>query len=265
MGFIGQKDPEYPDFELNGKAAMVTGSSRGLGKWMALALAKAGADLVVTYCNEKEEAETTAAEIRGMGRDCLTVRLDLSDLNSLDQAMAEVESHYGGLDILVNNAGVNRQKDALEVTPQDFDFITSVNLKGAYFCSQAAAKMMIPRGGGKIINLASAAAFLVRRNITISVYAMTKAGLVMLTKALAAEWATHKINVNALAPGYFTTPLTAERLQDPVFRQNVVDSTPWGRVGEAGDIMGAVVYLASSASDFITGQTLCIDGGRTVL
>jgi len=262
---VNHKTIPYPTFELNDKVALVTGSSRGLGRGIALALAHAGADVAVTYCQAVKEGETVAREIRDMGRRCLLTHLDLAELSSIEKMMQEISSEFGGLDILVNNAGVNRPKNALEVTPEDFDHITSVNLKGAYFCSQAAAKMMIPRGGGKIINLSSAAAFLVRRNITISVYAMTKAGLVMLTKALASEWADYKITVNAIAPGYFKTPLTQDRLEDPQFRNSVLETTPLNRVGEPQDIMGTVIFLASGASDFITGQTLCVDGGRTVL
>ncbi len=255
----------YPTFDLNGKVALVTGSSRGLGSWMALGLAHAGADVVVTYRQAEEEGKAVSAKIRDMGRRSLLTRLDLADLASIEAMMSEISREFGGLDILVNNAGVNRPKKALEVTPEDFDHVTNVNLKGVYFCSQAAANIMIPRGGGKIINLSSAAAFLVRPNITISIYAMTKAGLVMLTKALASEWADHKINVNAVAPGYFKTPLTQDRLEEPQFKKNVLETTPLKRVGEPRDIMGAVMFLASDASDFITGQTLCLDGGRTVL
>ncbi len=259
------KNTTYPTFDLSGKVALVTGSSRGLGSWIALALAHAGAHVVVTYRKALEEGEAVAKEIREMGRRCLLIPLDLADLSSIEAVMSEIIGEFGRLDILVNNAGVNRAKKALQVTPEDFDLVAGVNLRGVFFCSQAAAKIMIQGGGGKIINLSSAAAFLVRPNIAISVYAMTKAGLVMLTKALASEWAEHKINVNAVAPGYFKTPLTQDRLEDPRFKKSVLETTPLNRVGEPQDIMGAVMFLASGASDFITGQTLCVDGGRTVL
>ena len=256
---------DHPDFSLEGQTAVVTGSSRGLGSWMALALARAGADLAVTYLNSPGEAEEVAAEIRALGRRALVVKLDAGDPDSINDLIGAVDREYGRLDVMVNNAGVNRMKPALDVTPEDFDWISGVNLRGVYFGCQAAAKLMIRRGGGRIINIASAVAFLVRRGVPISVYASTKAGVVMMTKALAVEWAEHNIRVNALAPGYFATPLTAARLSDPVFLKRVEDSTPLGRVGRAEDIMAAVLFLAGSGADFITGQTINVDGGRTIL
>jgi 2-deoxy-D-gluconate 3-dehydrogenase len=166
---------------------------------------------------------------------------------------------------VVNNAGVNVHKPAVEVSGEDFDFVVRVNSRGVYFCCQAAARIMIPSGKGKIINTASAAGFLVRSGVPNSVYAMTKGGIVMLTKAFAEEWSGYNINVNAVAPGYMATPLVADRLKDPEAYQSIIESTPLKRVGEAKDLIGAFVFLASDASDFITGQTICVDGGRTIL
>ncbi len=254
----------YPTYDLRGNVAVVTGAGRGLGKWIALALANAGADVLVVALH-RETAEQTCAEIRALGRRSRALAADVSDEKAVEAMMAAAEADLGRLDILVNNAGVNVHKTALDVTPADFARVVDVNQKGVFFCSQAAAKRMIPRGGGKIINIASSVAFLVRAGIPNSVYAMTKAGIVMLTKALAEEWARFNINVNAVAPGYFSTPLVEDRIKDEQMYRTIVSSTPLGRVGRPEDIMGGVVFLASAASSYITGQTICIDGGRTVL
>lgn len=254
----------FPKVDLKGKAAVVTGAGQGLGKWIALGLAEAGADTAVVDL-DGSTAEATAKEIERMGRKALPIQTDVGDVEAVAGMMARAHRELGGLDVLVNNAGVNVHKKALDITPQDFDLIVRVNSRGVYFCCQAAARIMIPARKGKIINIASAAAFLVRAGVPNSVYAMTKAGIVMLTKALSEEWATHNIHVNAVAPGYFATPLVADRIADPEAYKRIVESTPLKRVGGAEDIMGAVVFLASDASNFITGQTLCVDGGRTVL
>lgn len=255
---------KFPKYDLKGKVAVVTGSGQGLGKWIALGLAGAGADILVADLVGKN-AERTCEEINKMGREAIFMEMDVGDIDAVVKMMDMAKSGLGSLDILVNNAGINIHKKALDITQEDFDLIVRVNSKGVYFCCQAAARLMIPEKKGKIINIASAAAFLVRKGIPNSVYAMTKAGIVMLTKALAEEWAPYQINVNAVAPGYFATPLVADRLRDPEAFKNIVDSTPLGRVGGPEDIMGTVVFLASDASDFITGQTICLDGGRTIL
>jgi NAD(P)-dependent dehydrogenase (short-subunit alcohol dehydrogenase family) len=200
-----------------------------------------------------------------MGRRSTFMAADVANVEAVQAMMASAEAELGGLDILVNNAGVNVHKPALDVTPEDFARIVDVNAKGVFFCSQAAAKRMIPKGTGKIINVASSVAFLVRAGIPNSIYAMTKAGVVMLTKALAEEWSRFNINVNAVAPGYFLTPLVEDRFQDREMYDTIVSSTPLGRVGNPEDIMGVCVFLASAASSYITGQTICIDGGRTIL
>lgn len=254
----------YPKYDLKGKVAVVTGAGRGLGKWIALALAEAGADVLVNALHS-ETAEKTCSEIRSMGRRSAFLAADVSDAAAARVVMAAAETDLGGLDILVNNAGVNVHKPALDVTPEDFARIVDVNAKGVFFCSQAAAERMIPKGGGKIINIASSVAFLVRAGIPNAIYAMTKAGVVMLTKALAEEWSRFNIHVNAVAPGYFSTPFVEDRLKDKEMYHTIVSSTPLGRVGNPEEIMGVCVFLASSASSYITGQTICVDGGRTIL
>ncbi len=255
---------QFPRYDLKGKVAVVTGSGQGLGKWIALGLAEAGADILVADL-VRENASQTAQEIEKMGRRSIFAEVDVGNPEAVKRTMETARRELGSLDILVNNAGINIHKKALDITPEDFDRIVRVNSKGVYFCSQAAARLMIPQRRGKIVNIASAAAFLVRAGIPNSVYAMTKAGIVMLTKALAEEWAQYHVNVNAVAPGYFATPLVADRLKDPEASRSIVESTPLRRVGGPEDIMGAVVFLASEASNFITGQTISVDGGRTVL
>ncbi len=254
----------FPRYDLKRKVAVVTGSGQGLGKWIALGLAESGADVLLADL-VPENANQTAREIEKMGRRAVPLGVDIGDPAAVSKMMETARKELGSLDILVNNAGINIHKKALDITPEDFDRIIRVNSKGVYFCSQAAARLMIPREKGKIINIASAAAFLVRAGIPNSVYAMTKAGIVMLTKALAEEWSQYHINVNAVAPGYFSTPLVADRLKDPEASRSIIESTPLKKVGGPEDIMGTVVFLASEASDFITGQTICVDGGRTVL
>ena len=227
---------EMPSFDLDGQVAVVTGSSRGLGKWIALGLAQAGADVLVTYCGSRHDGEDTRAQITALGRRAHLVQVDVGDVDSIQAMVHTAVDELGGLDIMVNNAGINVRTPALEMTPEDFDAVVRINQRGVYFGCQAAARVMVERGGGRIINM-----------------------------ALAAEWAPYGINVNAVAPGYFATPLTAAPLADPKLYKRIIEFTPLSRVGEAKDIMGAVVFLASEAANFITGQTLSIDGGRTVL
>ena len=254
----------YPSTDLRGKVAIVTGAGQGLGLWMALGLAQAGADVAVAEINP-QTGEAAAEAIRKTGRRAIFVETDVRRVESIRAMVDRTAGEWGKVDILVNNAGINVRKKAEEVAPEDFDAVSGVNLRGVYFCAQAAGRVMIQQRKGKIINVASAAGFLVRAGIPNSVYSVTKAGIIMMTKALAAEWSPHNINVNAVAPGYFATALAAPRLKDPQALQAIMDSTPLKRVGRAEDIIGPVVFLASDAAAFITGACLFVDGGRTVL
>ena len=248
------------------KTILVTGSTDGIGLETARLLVAQGHRVLLHGRNptKLEQAEKALSVLPGAGRIASYVA-DLSMLSDVVALAKSVSEQHTQLEVLINNAGVNVHKKALDITEEDFDKIIRVNSKGVYFCSQAAARVMIPKRSGKIINIASVTAFLVRSGVPNSVYAMTKAGIVMLTKALAEEWAQYNIHVNTIAPGYFATPMVADRLTDPEVSKRIISSTPLGRVGEAKDIVGATVFLASEASDYITGQTISIDGGRTIL
>lgn len=251
-------------WDLSGKSVVVTGAGRGIGKWVALGLACAGADVCVADINGKMASEVSH-EINELGKKSMHVEIDISEPDAVSAMMNTANEYFGGLDVVINNAGVNVHKSAINVTHQDFNFVQNVNSKGVFFCSQAAAKIMIPARKGKIINTASTTAFLMRSGVPNSIYAMTKAGIVMLTKACAEEWARYNINVNGVAPGYMDTSLVAEKLQAPAVYKSIIESTPLRRIGQAEDLIGAFIFLASDASDFITGQTICVDGGRTIL
>jgi len=178
-----EKELLLPAFDLTDKVAVVTGSSKGLGKWIAMGLAQAGADVLVTYCGSKNGGEDTCEQISALGRKTCLVRVDVREVDSIEAMVQTAVKELGGLDIMINNAGISIRKPAFEITPEEYDSVAQVNQKGTYFGCQFAGRVMAERGGGKIINMASAAAFLVRKGLYLSVYAMTKAGLVMLTKA----------------------------------------------------------------------------------
>ena len=254
---------DFPSSRVEGQVAVVTGSGSGIGQAAAWALAKAGADVVITELPRYlERAEATAEQIeRETGRRAFVQPLDVTDLNSITAMIAHAVERCGRIDILVNSAGVNRTVPSLDVTEADWDFVVDVNLKGLFFCCQAAAREMIKNGRGKIVNLASING--VVGYFKRAAYCSSKGGVVNLTRALAIEWAPHHINVNAVGPTYIETPLTVPTLSDPATRADILARTPLGRVGKPEEVAGAIVFLASAAADLITGHTLLVDGGWT--
>jgi 2-deoxy-D-gluconate 3-dehydrogenase len=252
---------EFPDFSLTDKIAIVTGASKGLGHGVALALANAGAHVVVTS-RSLERAEPVAAEIRAMGRQALPLDLEVRSLESIDAMVASTTERFGRIDVLVNNAGINIPEPALEVTEEHWDRLMDINLKGLFFCAQKVGQVMVSQGQGKIINIGSQMGFVGGK--LRAAYCSSKGGVVQLTKVLAIEWARHGVNVNGVAPTFIETPLTAAMFEDKDFYQEVVNNILFGRVGEVEDILGAVVFLSSPAADLITGHTLLVDGGWTI-
>lgn len=253
---------DFPRFDLEGRTALVTGAARGLGRAIALALADAGADVSLGL-RDPSSADDLAKEIRSMGRESFSVAMDVLDLAQIRTAVDAVVDRFGRLDVLVNNAGLGPENLAEDVTEADYDLTFGVNVKGAFFASQAAGRVMMRQGGGRIVNISSQAGLVALP--TESVYCMTKAALCHLTKCLALEWGKHSINVNAVAPTFIRTPGTEPALADPEFRAEVVAKiAALHRIGEPGDVTGAVVFLASPAASLITGTTLVVDGGWTV-
>jgi NAD(P)-dependent dehydrogenase (short-subunit alcohol dehydrogenase family) len=251
-------------FSLAGKTAVVTGAGKGLGQGMALALAEAGADVAIVEL-DMPSAEASAAGIRKLGRRALTIKADVTLPEEVEAMVGTVIQEWGRLDTLVNNAGYAQPLSALEMPVQDWDRLLAVDLKGVFLCCKAAAPHMIRQGRGKIINIASMSAFHVNRDADYCHYNAAKAGVVMLTKSLAVEWARYEIHVNSISPGYFRTPGNAARSDNPAIRAIRVDQGVVKRYGQAyEDLGGAVVYLASDASDFTTGCNLVVDGGYSL-
>ena len=253
-------DNSFPRFDLQGQVALVTGAARGIGRACALALAHAGADIALGLRDIQTGGEL-AREIEAMGRRALPLQMDVIQLDQVRQAVTDAAAHFGRLDILVNNAGLGPSNLPEDVREEDFDYTVAVNIKGTFFVSQAAGKVMIKQNYGRIINLSSQAGFVALP--TESVYCLTKAAINHLTRCLAVEWGKYNITVNAVAPTFIRTPGTEEALADPAFRADVLSRIALGRIGEPMEVAGAVVYLASPAAALVTGDTLLIDGGWT--
>jgi len=252
---------DFPRFDLQGKAALVTGAARGLGRAISLALAHAGADMALGL-REVGTGGELVREIEKLGRHCLPLQMDVSRTEQITPAIGKAASEFGKLDILVNNAGIAPANIAENVSENDFDATLAVNLKGTFFASQAAGRIMIRQGYGRIINMSSQAGFVALP--TESIYCMTKAAIAHLTKCLAVEWGKHNITVNGVAPTFIHTPGTEEYLSIPENRADTVERiAALHRIGEPIDVVGAVVFLASDAASLITGHIILIDGGWT--
>jgi NAD(P)-dependent dehydrogenase (short-subunit alcohol dehydrogenase family) len=258
---MGGMAMDFPRFDLRGQVALVTGAARGLGRAIALALAHAGADVALGLRDVNADGGL-AGEITAMGRRALPLQMDVSKMDQIFRAVEEAVKQFGRLDILVNNAGVAPENPAEKVREEDFDLTLAVNLKGTFFVSQAAGRVMIQQESGRIINMSSQAGFAALP--TESVYCMTKAAIAHLTKCLAVEWGRHNITVNAVAPTFIRTPGTESALADAAFRSDVVERiAALHRIGEPMEVAGAVVFLASPSASLITGETILIDGGWT--
>jgi gluconate 5-dehydrogenase len=250
-------------FRLDGKVALVTGGYGGIGQALCRALAEAGAKIAVTGHNG-EKAAAFADALSALGFAAYSTTFDVVSVAETQRMVDEVAAHFGRLDILVNTVGLQREEKAGSVTEENFDHVFHVNLKGAMFQAQAAAKHMIEQGsGGKQVHFGSVRSMLGLRGRGFAAYCASKGGLGLLCKQLAVEWAPHKINVNMLAPTFVRTEQVATWLNDPNFYQGLVSRIPMGRIAEPEDIVGAVLFFVSPASDFITGQTLYLDGGLT--
>jgi len=245
-------------FDLSGQVALVTGTSRGLGQYFARALAKAGADLAMTS-RDSNTLQDFSREIQALGRKTFSTALDVRDHASIQQAVAAIEEHFGKIDILVNNAGCNIRKPALDVTWDDWNTILDTNLRGSFFVAQAVAQGMIERGYGRIINIGSVTS--VAGFAGLAPYGASRGGIKQLTMSLADDWGRHGVTVNCLAPGWFKTKQNQVLYENAAWVEYITDRIPAKRPGRPDDLDGAVVFLASESSRYVTGQTLLVDGG----
>ncbi|MBB6214388.1 2-deoxy-D-gluconate 3-dehydrogenase [Anaerosolibacter carboniphilus] len=245
------------NFKLDGKTAIVTGSGVGLGQGMALALAEAGADIVGVGLTEMEETRNL---VEKLGRRFVGVQANLMEMDAIPKVIDAAISNFGKIDILVNNAGIIRREDAINFSEKDWDDVMDINVKMVFFLSQAVAKKFIEQNtGGKIINIASMLSF--QGGIRVPSYTASKSGVMGITRLMANEWAKHNINVNAIAPGYMATDNTSALRQDESRSAEILGRIPAGRWGLPDDLKGPVVFLASSAADYVNGYTIAVDGG----
>jgi NAD(P)-dependent dehydrogenase (short-subunit alcohol dehydrogenase family) len=245
-------------FDLSGRVALVTGTSRGLGQYFARALARAGADLAMTSRN-RDSLQEFAGEIQALGRQTFCEALDVRDYESIQRAVGSIEGHFGKIDILVNNAGCNIRKPALDVTWDDWNTILDTNLRGSFFVAQAVARVMIRGGYGRIINIGSVTS--VAGFAGLAPYGASRGGIRQLTMSLADDWGNKGVTVNCLAPGWFKTRQNQVLYENAAWVDYITDRIPVKRPGLPDDLDGAVVFLASESSRYITGQTLLVDGG----
>jgi NAD(P)-dependent dehydrogenase (short-subunit alcohol dehydrogenase family) len=245
-------------FDLTGRVALVTGTSRGLGQYMARALARAGADLVLTS-RDVSRLAPFEAEIKAIGRRTFSTELDVRSHQSIEKMVAAAEAAFGHLDILVNNAGCNVRKPALDVTWEDWNLILETNLRGSFFVAQAVARGMIGRGYGRIINIGSVTT--VAGYAGLAPYGASRGGIKQLTMSLADDWGKHGVTVNCLAPGWFRTEQNKVLYENKEWVEYLCDRIPLKRPGQPQDLDAAVVFLAAESSRYVTGQTLLVDGG----
>ena len=245
-------------FEISNKVAIVTGASRGLGKAMAVGLAKAGANIVAT---DVLDTSSTVKEIEKLGRKVIGIKVDVSKKQDIEKMVQQTIKKFGRIDILVNNAGILRMGNAENMSQEDWEKVIQVNLTGQFLCAQAVAKQMIKQKSGKIINIASIAGL--GGYAQSAPYSASKAGIILMTKTLAVEWGQHNIQVNAICPGVFATDMTDAFLSDKQFMGMIQARVPLRRYAKPDELVGTVIYLASKASDYMTGHALVIDGGWT--